>query len=239
MKEEKYFFNEREIIQRTFYGEELQKLDDRLITSIAACYIEVFSESWHRSFTLESAKEEIKTAFKYEKTRIPIASILFYEEKVIAFAWGCITSAKYISAERDMPFKLPDELKQVGVQKARYWLKNITKKEELFIYGDYGAKKEHRGKLSAFMSYEIFDYLKNLGINTLLYWTNLRSRAFELGVGAKLIPIHFFEFNDLVLIAGNVRYSHAFMEKIIKGGKKELKQVYGEAGANINDYFCR
>lgn len=239
MKEIKYTFRERDIIQRTFYGEELQKLDDELITNIATCYIEVFTESWHKSWTLESAKEEIKTSFKHEKTRIPLASILFYDEKVIAFTWGCVTSAKYISAQRDMPYKLPDELKQVGVQKARYWLKNITKKDEVFIYRDHGAKKEYRGMLSAYMSYEIFDYLKNLGINTLLYWTSLRSRAFELGVGAKLIPIHFFEFDDLVLIAGNVRYSHAFAEKIIKGGKKELKQVYGVVGANINDYFCK
>lgn len=227
----------------TYSGLELSQLSEKEATAIARCYVEVFGQSWGEPWTVESALEEVTKAFWYREERIPVATIIWDGEKAVAFAWGLLTEGKHLIAKRDMPYDLSPEQKEEGLIKARHWLTKVAKVEKVLLYREFGALRQHKGHLAPHLTLEIFLQAREAGYKTLLYWTSVQSRVFDLGIGLKWTPFHFFtpvcNGQDLVLMAGNVSYSYYLAHKAVSGDKAQEEAAYKELQNNIDTYYCR
>jgi hypothetical protein len=83
------------------------------------------------------------------------------------------------------------------------------------------------------------------GIKFLIYWTSLQSRVFELGLGLRWMPIHFFPpppphtqpliSQDLVIMIGSVEYTDNLVDKSLSNSDT-LEKGYEEVARNINIY---
>jgi len=201
----------------------------------------VFNESWREKWTEASALEEVRKAFAQEEGREPLATIIWKQEKAIGFAWGFLTDVDHLIAERDMPFSLPLELKQEGLKKAKLWLIEVAKTSRVFLYREFGCLDEFKGRMAPHLTLEILRKVESKDIKVLLFWTSISSRVFDLGVGLKWAPIHFFTpaFNDqnLLVMAGNVKYTADFIDVGLTN-PQTVEDHYMEVVKNIEIYHC-
>jgi hypothetical protein len=241
MKE--WSMTDRHIVIRTFFQEELKNLPTQLISEIADCYRLVYNQSWHEEWSTDDALREVRDSFEGSEGRIPIASIVFFEEKVVGFAWGLMTDTNHLVAERDMPFKLPQELKEEGVVKSIFRLQEVSKTDKVYLYRDFAMLKEYRGHVAPHLQMNILNTVNQMGYNVLLYWTNVESRAFDLGVGCKWFPFHYFtpriDGKALALLMGSLKYSLSLIERGASPVKEVAEAAYEELLQNINDYRCQ
>ena len=229
------------IVIRTYFQEELENLPSQLILDIADCYKQIYKQSWREEWTNEDALKEVKNSFRGSEGRIPIASIVFSEEKVVGFAWGLMTDTRHLIAERDMPFKLPPELQEEGVIKTIFRLQEVSKVDRLFLYREIAVLKEHRGHIGPHLGI-ILNIANEMGYNVLLAWTHIESRAFEFGLGCKWLPFHYFtprvDGKALTLLMGSLKYSLSLIERCASPVKEVAEAAYEELLQNINDYRC-
>jgi hypothetical protein len=234
---------DKNIVIQTYINEELENLPSQLISDIASCYKLVYKQSWHEEWAIEDALGEVKNSFIGSEGRIPIASIVFFKEKVIGFAWGLMTDINHLIAERDMPYKLPLELKEEGITKTIFRLQEVSKVDRLFLYREIAVLKEHRGHIGPHLGMTILNIANEMGYNVLLAWTHIESRAFEFGLGCKWLPFHYFtprvDGKALTLLMGSLKYSLSLIERGASPIKEIAEAAYNELLQNINDYRCQ
>lgn len=225
----------------TYSSSELSKLSEEILRAIARCYAGVFKESWQESWTEELAMEEVCKALVQEEGREPLATIIWDGDSAVGFGWGLLTDVDHLIAERDMPFALPLELKQEGLEKAKLWLTKVAKTPRVFLYREFGCLSAYKGRMAPHLTLEILRRVESRGIKVLLFWTSIESRVFELGVGLKWTPIHFFtpafEGKNLLVMAGNVKYTADFIE-IGLTNPQTVDEHYMEVARNIETYCC-
>ncbi|MCP4130868.1 MAG: hypothetical protein GY754_07785 [bacterium] len=233
----KKVFLENGCFLETYYGEELSLLNNDTLIALADCYAEVFNQSWNEKWTRETALNEIMEAFINQEDRIPLVTIIQKEGKIIGFAWGILTGISCLEAEKDMPYGLSKEKKEEGLTVAKYWLKNVLEFEKIFLYREFGIIQQYRGKLASFLTVNLLELAYEKNIKTLLYWTDLKSRIFYLGLGAGGYPIHFFLENDLILMGGNIKYSLDTARLVSDSNASD--ESYKIVAENINKYLCK
>lgn len=70
---------------KTYFGDEVTRLDDVTLNDLAECYMTVFNESWGESWTISSARSEITNSLRNDPERIPLISLLYRDDKIIGF----------------------------------------------------------------------------------------------------------------------------------------------------------
>jgi len=216
MKTSKVKLRDKEYILEFFSGRELKNISSEKQLEIVKCYMEVFNESWQENWTIEAAQNEIESSFRISEKRIPILSLLWHEKELAGFAWGCLTDADNLLAEKDMPFYLTTEKKEECLRITKYWLKTIVKQYKVLIFHEFGAKKKFRNSVSSFNGLSILSYALEHGCKSLVYWTSEKSNMFRLGLSLGWYPIHFCIDNDIILMGGNVELSIQNTEYLIK-----------------------
>lgn len=220
----------------TYFGNELSTLSNEKITQIATCYKDVFNESWGESWTIETAKQEILDSFKITDYRLPVASLLTTKSKVIGFAWTLLLNKEHLIKERDMPFNLCREKKNIGMQISKYWLENVVKTDKVLLFRELGTLKEFRKDLSPFLCLPLFEQALSYQYKSSLYWTNLHSKAFKWGLGIGWSPLHYFIENDLILMTGNLtKAAQALHNLAFNKTRSSQKELIN----NINHYLCK
>jgi len=224
----------------TYDATELSQLIDIELTAIAVCYRDVFNTSgeWEETWTTESALKEVQKAFAREESRDPVVTIIWDGDKAIGFGWGLLTDVDHLVAERDMPFALPVELKQEGLAKAKLWLSEVAGASRVFLYRDFGVLKASRDRLAGPLTQEILNRVKVEGVKPLLYWTSTKSQVYNIGIGMKWVPFHYFppqpDGKVLTLMIGNVFWTADFVNKFIN----DMDTGYREIANRIAVYRC-
>jgi hypothetical protein len=237
------YLEEKELEAVTYSGTELSRLSEKELVDIAHCYASVFNQSWREKWTEASVLEEVREVFTPKEGREPLATIIWKQEKAIGFAWGVLTDIDHLIAERDMPFSLPSELKHEGIEKAKLWLRKVAHTSRVFLYREFGCLSEYKGRMASPLTLEILNKARENDCKVLLLWTSIQSRVFDLGVGARWFPIHFFtpsvNDQDLVLMVGNIESSYRVIKMGSSDDPKEVEAGYKELFGNLDDYKCR
>lgn len=220
---------------KTYIGEEIDLFSQSFLIKIAKCYRDIYNESWKESWNIKSALNEIKIAFKHFESRLPVVSIVFDKEKVVGFAWGKICRKTNIILEYDMPFPLLYNEKKEGYDRIIYWLEKVNKTDLIFNYKEFGILKQYRDRLAAYLTYDVLKVVLDYECNKIFLWTNINSNAFNYSLGLSWYPIHYFIKNDLVLFAGDIRYSIKIVENICE--KNANSESYNELFQNLGKYL--
>lgn len=222
---------------KTYCGEEILDMSEETFDALAVCYKTVFNESWGESWTDESAKQEIKDSLRWDPDRIPLLSLLYKGKTIIGFCWVLLLSKSALSQERDMPWELSDAEKTSGMAISSYWLEEVVKKDKIMFIKELGALKEHRQKVSPFLSIPLFERAVKLGYDVAFLWTNVYSKAFKWGLGVGFSPVHFFITNNLLLMYGSVKGSVDTLKAVVEASFSKQSQYF--MIRNINKYLLK
>lgn len=222
---------------KTYCGEEVRDISEATFDALAVCYKTVFNESWGESWTDESAKREIKDSLRWDPERVPLLSLLYKGEAIIGFCWVLLLNKEVLSQERDMPWELSDAEKTNGMAISSYWLSEVVKKDKIMFIKELGALKEHRQKVSPFLSIPIFERAVKLGYDVAFLWTNVYSKAFKWGLGVGFSPVHFFITNNLLLMYGSVKGSVDTLKAVVDASFSKQSQYF--MIKNINKYLLK
>ncbi len=222
---------------KTYCGEEVRDISEQTFDALAVCYKTVFNESWGESWTDESAKQEIKDSLRWDPDRIPLLSLLYKGQTIIGFCWVLLLNKEALSQERDMPWELSDAEKTNGMAISRYWMEEVVKKDKIMFIKELGALKEHRQKVSPFLSIPLFERAVKLGYDVAFLWTNVYSKAFKWGLGVGFSPVHFFITNNLLLMYGSVKGSVDTLKAVVEASFSKQSQYF--MIKNINKYLLK
>lgn len=222
---------------KTYYGEEVLHISEDTFDALAVCYKTVFNESWGESWTDASAKLEIKDSLRWDPDRIPLLSLLYKGEDIIGFCWVLLLGKEALSKERDMPWELSEGEKDSGMAISNYWLDEVVKKDKIMFIKELGALKEHRQKISPFLSIPLFERAMKLGYDVAFLWTNVYSKAFKWGLGVGFSPVHFFITNNLLLMYGSVKGSVDTLKAVVEDSFSKKSQYF--MIKNINKYLLK
>lgn len=218
---------------KAYYGEEVLSIPEATFDALARCYMTVFNESW----TEASAKREIKDSLQWNPSRIPLLSLLFKDADIIGFCWVLLLDKSALSMERDMPWALSDAEKRGGLAISTYWMDEVVKKDRIMFIKELGALKEHRQKVSPFLSIPLFERAVQMGYDVAFLWTNVYSKAFKWGLGVGFSPVHFFITNNLLLMYGSVKGSLDTLKAVVDASFSKQSQYY--MIKNINKYLLK
>lgn len=222
---------------KTYYGEEVLNISEETFDALAVCYKTVFNESWGESWTEASAKSEIKDSLRWDPDRIPLLSLLYKGDDIIGFCWVLLLDRDALSKERDMPWELSEPEKDSGMAISNYWLEEVVKKDKIMFIKELGALKEHRQKISPFLSIPLFERAMKLGYDVAFLWTNVYSKAFKWGLGVGFSPVHFFITNNLLLMYGSVKGSVDTLKSVVEASFSKQSQYF--MIKNINKYLLK
>lgn len=222
---------------KTYYGQEILNISEETFDALAVCYKTVFNESWGESWTDASAKREIKDSLNWDPSRVPLLSLLYKGETIIGFCWVLLLDKEALSKERDMPWELSDGEKEGGMAISSYWLDEVVKKDKIMFIKELGALKEHRQKISPFLSIPLFERAMKLGYDVAFLWTNVYSKAFKWGLGVGFSPVHFFITNNLLLMYGSVKGSVDTLKAVVEASFSKQSQYF--MIRNINKYLLK
>ena len=221
-----------------YFADELNQLSPQNLLAIADCYREIYNESWGESWTIDTAMAEVQENLRVDPQRIPIATILYQENKVIGFSWGQMIDKDHLCAERDMPFDVSQEKKEEGLAVAQYWVGSVIgTKSSLFMSRELALLQRYRRELSPYLSFPLFAQALECGSEVAMSWASLSTNAYKWSLGIGFVPIHFFISGDHLLFGGSVAravdvYAHALGLQDPSKGKRELIN-------NINRYLIR
>lgn len=218
-----------------FSGEQLENIPHSTLVSLAECYAEVFNESWGEDWTIESALEEIRCCINCDPAYTPVMSLMFCEQRVIGFSWGFLMGTESLT-DTSAPFSCSELKRHESVQVARYFLKNVSKKNKLLSVRELGVIKEYRQEKSPFLMLPIFEKAKSVNCQVGFLRTKLSSRAFKLSLGFGFVPLQLFLVDDLLLMKGSVKYTLNLLNDSIEESKKRKSQM--EIISNIRRYMC-
>lgn len=222
---------------KTYCGEEVLDISETTFDALAICYKTVFNESWGESWTESSAKQEIKDSLRWDPDRIPLLSLLYKGQEIIGFCWVLLLDKQALSVERDMPWELSDAEKANGMAISGYWMEEVVKKDKIMFIKELGALKEHRQKVSPFLSIPLFERAVKLGYDVAFLWTNVYSKAFKWGLGVGFSPVHFFITNNLLLMYGSVKGSLDTLKAVVDASFSKQSQYF--MIKNINKYLLK
>ena len=222
---------------KTYCGEEVLAISEDTFDALAVCYKTVFNESWGESWTESSAKQEIKDSLRWDPERIPLLSLLYKGKGIIGFCWVLLLDKQALSVERDMPWELSDVEKANGMAISGYWMEEVVKKDKIMFIKELGALKEHRQKVSPFLSIPLFERAVKLGYDVAFLWTNVYSKAFKWGLGVGFSPVHFFITNNLLLMYGSVKGSLNTLKAVVDASFSKQSQYF--MIKNINKYLLK
>jgi hypothetical protein len=222
---------------KTWFGEEIQAINEETIDELATCYMTVFNESWGESWTHSSAKSEIRDSLRGEPGRIPLLALLFKDNAIIGFSWVLLMHKDALVKERDTPWELTDAEKDNGMAISHYWLDEVVGKDRILFVKELGALKEHRQKVTPFLTIPLFERALKLGYDVAFLWTNVYSKAFKWGLGVGLSPVHFFITNNLLLMYGSVKGSLDSVRTVVEGSF--TAQSHYPMIRNINKYLIK
>ncbi len=226
-----------EYAMKAYYGEEVLRIPEATLDALARCYMTVFNESWGESWTEASAKREIKDSLQWNPSRIPLLSLLFKDADIIGFCCVLLLDKSALSMERDMPWELSDAEKRGGLAISTYWMDEVVKKDRIMFIKELGALKEHRQKVSPFLSIPLFERAVQMGYDVAFLWTNVYSKAFKWGLGVGFSPVHFFITNNLLLMYGSVKGSLDTLKAVVDASFSKQSQYY--MIKNINKYLLK
>src|SRR5690606_11288391 len=126
------------------------------LLSLAACYAEVFNESWGEDWTIASALKEIQSCINCHEDYLPVMSLLFREERVIGFSWGFIMDASSLT-EDSQPFSSSSFKRHESVTVARYWLEQVARCGKLISVRELGVLQEYRNDKTPYLCLPIFE----------------------------------------------------------------------------------
>lgn len=222
---------------KTYCGEEVLDISEATFDALAICYKTVFNESWGESWTEASAKQEIKDSLRWDPERIPLLSLLYKGQDIIGFCWVLLLDKQALSVDRDMPWELSDAEKANGMAISGYWMEEVVKKDKIMFIKELGALKEHRQKVSPFLSIPLFERAVKLGYDVAFLWTNVYSKAFKWGLGVGFSPVHFFITNNLLLMYGSVKGSLDTLKAVVDASFSKQSQYF--MIKNINKYLLK
>ncbi len=222
---------------KTYCGEEVLSISEATFDALAVCYKTVFNESWGEDWTESSAKQEIKDSLRWDPERIPLLSLLDKGEEIIGFCWVLLLDKQALSVERDMPWELSEAEKANGMAISGYWMEEVVKKDKIMFIKELGALKEHRQKVSPFLSIPLFERAVKLGYDVAFLWTNVYSKAFKWGLGVGFSPVHFFITNNLLLMYGSVKGSLDTLKAVVDASFSKQSQYF--MIKNINRYLLK
>lgn len=222
---------------KTWFGDEVKAINEETMDELATCYMTVFNESWGESWTLSSAKSEIRDSLRGEPGRTPLLSLLFKDNAIIGFCWVLLMQKDTLTKERDMPWELTDAEKETGMTISNYWLDEVVGKDRIMFIKELGALKEHRQKVTPFLAIPLFERALKMGYDVAFLWTNVYSKAFKWGLGVGLSPVHFFITNNLLLMYGSVKGSLESVRTVVEGSFS--RQSHYPMIRNINKYLMK
>lgn len=220
-----------------FYGTELGRLSAETWLQLAQCYKTIFNESWGESWTDESAMAEIRKILDCRGPRIPMAVLLYCEDKVIGFSMGQIMGREDLLLEEDMSPTLPMRKKKEGMAVMTYWLDSVVKKEKFLFFRELGVLRQYQLEVSPFLGLPLIEKARRHACDVVFCRVNTRSKAFKWHLGVGFSPIHFFMKNNLLLMLGSAKYAAEVLDNMIK--KSLDKESHKVLMGNINRYLCR
>ncbi|MDX1490884.1 MAG: hypothetical protein R3332_06325 [Pseudohongiellaceae bacterium] len=220
-----------------YSGRQVETISEETFDEIARCYMTVFNESWGESWTIESAKKEVKDSLHWDSSRIPLLSLLYKDDTIIGFCWVVLLSKDQLCLERDMPWELSQEQKLTGMETSNYWLEQVVKKEKIMFIKELGALKEHRQKVTPFLCVPLFEQALEQGYDVAFLWTNVNSKAFKWGLGVGFSPVHFFITQNLLLMYGSVKGSVDIFRSVVNASFSKKSQY--NMIQNINKYLMK
>lgn len=218
-----------------YFGNQVYTIDEEILLSLAKCYRDVFNESWGENWTIKSALDEIKSCLIPDPERTPILSLLFKQDTVIGFCWGFVVESENLCSDNS-PFSSSKLKRHESVDIAKYWLDVVSKKNKFVTMRELGVLKKYRNDKAPFLSLPLFEKAKDCNCNVVFVRTNLKSKAFQWGLGIGLVPLQFFKVDDVLLMQGSLKYAVSILKCILEGNKRKGQHMLLE---NINRYFCR
>jgi hypothetical protein len=218
-----------------YSGEQLFRLPQSTLNSLADCYAEVFNESWGEDWTRESALEEIQSCIECDPNYTPVMSILFREDDVIGFCWGFIMDAESLTDD-SAPFSSSDLKRHESVNVARYWLDQVGRKSRFISIRELGVLREYRQDKTPYLTLPIFEKAKAAECCVAFFRTKISSKAFKWSLGVGFVPLQLFMVDGLLLMKGSVKYAMELLYGSIDQIKKRKSQV--EIIGNIKRYLC-
>ena len=219
-----------------FYsGDEVERIPEKILTSMAQCYAEVFNESWGEDWTLESAREEINKVIGCDPRYCPVMSLIFKDERVIGFSWGFLMESDSLTDD-SAPFSASALKRHESVEVARYWLGHVSKHSRFLSIRELGVIKEFRQDKTPYLTIPLFEKAKSVDCNVAFFRTKISSKAFKWSLGVGFVPLQLFMVDGLLLMKGSVKYAMNLLYGSIDDMAKRKSQV--EIIGNIKRYLC-
>ncbi len=223
---------------KTFSPVDLPELTVSEFEDLARCYMEIFNEDiWNENWTMEKAVKEIKEGLKIKKGRKPLVSFLFYQGRIIGFAWIILIDKKFLTL-KDMPIGMSLQKKKQGLKTVQYWL-DLANQEKLAVYKELGVLKSFRNNIRSHIASELtlplFDTALKQDHRCLICWTSSLSSSFKRSVRFGWHPICFFQQEDRIIFKGDIRVSIKYLNGILNRDK----EVFLEMKENEKTYYCR
>jgi len=216
-------------------AEQVHRIPQSILASLARCYAEVFNESWGENWTEQSAMHEVNKCIAGQDGYTPVITMLFNEEKVVGFCWAFIMETDSLT-EGSAPFSSSSIKRHESVSVAKYWLDSVGRKNLLVSIRELGVIKEHRQDKTPYLTIPIFEKAKAMECNVAFFRTKTTSKAFKWSLGVGFVPLQLFMVDDLLLMKGNVKYAMSLLYGSIDDTNKRHSQH--EIIGNIRRYLC-
>ncbi|HTQ99147.1 MAG TPA: hypothetical protein VMH83_04115, partial [Candidatus Acidoferrum sp.] len=187
-------------------GDEISRIPNSVLRSLARCYAGVFNESWSEDWTEETAMAEVRKCIDAPRGYMPVMTMLFKEDEVVGFCWAFIMETDSLT-EESAPFSSSSVKRHESVSVARYWLDSVGRKNRLVSIRELGVIKEHRQDKTPYLTIPIFEKAKATDCNVAFFRTKTSSKAFKWSLGVGFVPLQLFMVDDLLLMKGNVKYA--------------------------------
>lgn len=218
-----------------FYGQQVEELDDVTLYALAACYRDVFNESWHESWTVDSALKEIRSSLQKKRGRTPVLSLLYKMNRLVGFCMAYVIESRSFN-DSNMAFSSSTLKRHESIEIAQYWLNQVSKNSKFATIRELGVLKEFRQDKALFLCLPVLEKSHLCDCKVIFFRTKVTSQAFKLSLGVGFVPLQFFIVDDLLLMQGNLKYAVNLLHGTLGKKKRESWRMFF---SNINRYLCQ